>query len=546
MRECIQRDVKALLQANIDCIWVQTQEEKEVLDDLKELCRTNPKFNNMQIRMWSRTEGVTRIPLNEYETPEQPDGKLKEFPALFTAIRRAQGLDNSREGSMNAWVLRDFHTVVNDPKCQRYIRDLKEYKHKHYNPLIVVSPAIEIPSDIARLFRIVEYGLPSESEIRGMVEASNAYLAKEQARNPQADIQVASEDEVTAIVRACKGLTVKELDMALKESMVRYHALNREFLSKNKIELVKKTGVLDYKVPHDTLADIGGNAAIKQWLLEAENAFSDEAREFGVEKPKGYMAVGIPGCGKTLLAGAFANEMKVPLLELSMSKIMDKLVGQSERKIDHALQVAKACAPCVLLLDEVEKMLGSAGAGGSSNQSDGGVTNRVFQAILKFMNDNDSGVYVIMTSNDVSQLPPEFTRAGRLDATWYFGLPTAEERKEIFKVHFTHKNREVSASVLSAAVASTQGFTGAEIQQTVKNTMLKAFQRYKQDGNREIMVNDIVEAASEVIPVSQSSREKIAALENYCRTRARRASGEDEPTENTQEVTHSAFTLDLD
>ena len=540
MRSSIAEDLKVLLKAKIDCVWIQTHEEKEVLDDLRELLSQESKLSDMNIQLWSRTEGVTTIPVFSYQPKEEIDAKLKEPPALFSKIRYEQ---TNQAGSPNIWILRDFHTVITDPKVQRFVRDLKEYKSSHYNPLVVISPAMEIPSDVARLFRVIEYGLPTEETVRRMVITANDKLAR--SATPDNDVHVCDSDELIAVTRACMGLTVKEISMALNESMVRYHALDLDFLSRNKIELVKKTGVLDYKIPNVTFADIGGNEAIKAWLLEAKGAFSDEARAFGVDKPKGFVSVGVPGAGKTLLANAFANELRVPLLELSMSKIMDKLVGQSERKIDHALQVAKACAPCVLLLDEVEKMLG--GATMSSNASDGGVTNRVLQAILKFMNDNDSGVYVVMTSNDVSQLPPEFTRAGRLDATWYFGLPNATEREAIFKVHFGHKNKTVGDVILKRAVAATKGYTGAEIQQVVKNTMIKAFQRYKEDGNANITVDDVIAAAAEVIPVSQSSREKIAALENYCRTRARFASGivGTPQKEQEDESEEEGFLLDL-
>ena len=515
MRNSIAEDLKVLLKAKINCIWIQTQEEKEVLTDLKDLLIQEEKFSSMHIQLWSRTEGVTQIPLYSYEKVEKTDAKLKEPPALFTAIRKHQCED---QGEANVWLLRDFHTVVTDPKVQRLVRDLKEYSSKHYNPIVVISPAIEIPADISRLFRVIEYGLPTEDTVREMVVAANDTLSRARAAHPEQDVKVATSEELVSLVRACMGLTVKEIEMALNESMVRYHALDLDFLSKNKVELVKKTGVLDYKNPTTSFADIGGNEAIKKWLEEAKGAFSDEARAFGVDKPKGYMAVGIPGSGKTAMANALANELHVPLLEFSMSKVMNKLVGESERKIDHALQVAQACAPCILLFDEVEKCLVG------NSQSDGGVTNRILQSILKFMNDNDSGVYVVMTSNDVSQLPPEFTRAGRLDATWYFGLPSAEERKAIFEVHFGHKNKTVGDVILRRAVEATKGFTGAEIQQTVKNAMVKAYQRYKEDGNANITIDDVVLAAADVIPVSRSSREKIAALENYCRTRARFAS----------------------
>ena len=146
--------------------------------------------------------------------------------------------------------------------------------------------------------------------------------------------------------------------MVLKESLTKYHTLDLNFISNSKIQAVKKSGALDYRIPKYSLNDIGGNNALKDWLYEVKDLFTDEATEFGLTKPKGYMSVGIPGCGKTALAEAFAGTMKVPLLILSINRIMNRMVGESEKKIVQALQVAKACAPCVLLLDEVEKVLG--------------------------------------------------------------------------------------------------------------------------------------------------------------------------------------------
>lgn len=159
------------------------------------------------------------------------------------------------------------------------------------------------------------------------------------------------------------------------------------------------------------------------------------------------------------------------------------------------------------------------------------------------MNDNDSGVYVIMTSNDVSQLPPEFTRPGRIDCTWYFGLPCAEERRGIFKIHFQKKGRTVSDVILNAAVKASEAFTGAEIQQVVKNCMRHAYSRYLKDNNDNITKADVVAAAKEVIPISKSSREKIAALDIYCRDRARSTS--DQAEKAVDNSSNDEFSLDL-
>lgn len=157
---------------------------------------------------------------------------------------------------------------------------------------------------------------------------------------------------------------------------------------------------------------------------------------------------------------------------------------------------------------------------GSSNNSDAGTMSRVIGSILEFLS-SDHGVFVVMTSNDISQLPPELTRAGRLDATWYFGLPTEEEREEIFKIHFNKCNREVNNDLLKYAAEITNGFTGAEIKETVKGTLRKAYNRFKKDGNNEITKDDLQKACVEIIPISKSSREKIVLLEEYARNRAR-------------------------
>ena len=542
MRAEIQNDVSSIIRARIGCVWIKTYEEREVVEDLKELLRTATHriFSNMSLQLWSRTEGVQKLALSAAEKQEEPDTKLAEFKALFKTIRKKQ-MDRDN-GSSNLWILRDFNTVIHDAAARRLIRDLKEYPGYHYNPIVVISPTLELPDDISHLFRVVEYSLPTEEAVHTAIKAFNDNLRSMASQGR--DVIACSEDEVDRISKAALGLTTRQLEMALWESAVRFRGLSLDFIAQNKIDTVKKTGVLDYRIPKISLDDIGGNEVIKEWFNEEMAAFDDEAADFGLAKPKGYMAVGIAGCGKTAMAEAIASSLGVPLLELSMSKIMDKLVGQSEQKIAHALDVAKACAPCVLLLDEVEKMLGSATL--SSNASDGGVTNRILQSILKFMNDNDSGVYVVMTANDVSQLPPEFTRAGRIDATWYFGLPTSEERESILSIHFAKKGRSLDKATMDSVVEATDGFTGAELKQVVEDTMRKAYARYRIDGNREIIVDDVIGAANEVIPVSQSSREKILALDNYCSKRARPTSRRSVAVAQQEQETRNVLDFSLD
>lgn len=528
MRECM-TDLINSIKSRKSCIWIKTQEESLTIKDIRQISMINlPKAN---IVIWSQTEGATIYNSVDNSSSGKSIKKLANIDNLFSFIKLNTygGTDNNDKvvkPEPNIFILRDYNNLFNDPKSIRFIRDLKEY-HKQkeaYNPIIILSQIDNIPTQLTRLFKLIDYGLPNRNEILScMNETINNIKAVSLKQNKQCKIP--TQEELNNLVNSCLGLTIQEIQETVIESFIKFKEANLDFITQKKIESIQKSGVLDYKIPNTTLEDIGGNEVIKQWLLEMKELFSDEAKEFGLKKPKGYLSVGVPGAGKTCLAEAFAGTMHMPLLSLSMGRIMSRFVGESERKIMQALDVAKASAPCVLLIDEVEKALGGIN---SSNNTDGGVTARVFMEILKFLNDNNYGVYIIMTSNDVSQLPPELTRQGRLDAKWFFDFPKENERKEIFKIHFSKYNKEINSDLLDLAVSKTNNFTGAEIQEIVKNTIRKSFIRFKKDNNDELKEEDITSAINEIIPISKTSKESILALKSYCSNRFRSVNEEND------------------
>lgn len=528
MRECM-TDLINSIKSRKSCIWIKTQEESLTIKDIRQISMINlPKAN---IVIWSQTEGATICNSVDNSSSGKSIKKLASIDNLFSFIKLNTygGTDNNDKvvkPEPNIFILRDYNNLFNDPKSIRFIRDLKEY-HKQkeaYNPIIILSQIDNIPTQLTRLFKLIDYGLPNRNEILSCInETINNIKAVSLKQNKQCKIP--TQEELNNLVNSCLGLTIQEIQETVIESFIKFKEANLDFITQKKIESIQKSGVLDYKIPSTTLEDIGGNEVIKQWLLEMKELFSDEAKEFGLKKPKGYLSVGVPGAGKTCLAEAFAGTMHMPLLSLSMGRIMSRFVGESERKIMQALDVAKASAPCVLLIDEVEKALGGIN---SSNNTDGGVTARVFMEILKFLNDNDYGVYIIMTSNDVSQLPPELTRQGRLDAKWFFDFPKENERKEIFKIHFSKYNKEINSDLLDLAVSKTNDFTGAEIQEIVKNTIRKSFIRFKKDNNDELKEEDITSAINEIIPISKTSKESILALKSYCSNRFRSVNEEND------------------
>lgn len=517
MRECMNK-VLDLINAKTKCIWINTYEEKEVIQDLQQISLQLKQFHS--IYSYSFATGIETVELKENSVQKKEAMNIdKMLKTIYNITNNIMPDEEEQEflkeqGSIvfdnpnNIFVLKDFHLINDNPNVKRMFRDVVENKYKnHNNTIIVVSPFLSIPLEHEKLFSVVDYDTPNEEDISKLLNyaltASSTSL---------------TEDEQRTIINSCKGLTFNEISHIMKLSIVKHKKIIAKEISDYKIDLVKKSNLLEYKVPNSSLEDIGGNKAFKSWINEVIMSVSTEAQEFGCEKIKGYLALGVPGSAKTIMAEALAASMNIPFLKLDMSKVLSSKVGSSEQNIAQAIRMIKSTAPCLLLIDEVEKTLSGMA---SSNQSDAGTMARVIGSILEFMS-SDHEVFVVMTSNDASQLPPELTRAGRLDAIWFFDLPDTEERKEIFKIHYNKSITNIDDNIINYAANITNGYTGAEIKELVKSSIRKAFVRFTQNKtDKTITTDDIQKAFSEIIPISKSSKEKIFALQAYAKDRAR-------------------------
>jgi SpoVK/Ycf46/Vps4 family AAA+-type ATPase len=225
--------------------------------------------------------------------------------------------------------------------------------------------------------------------------------------------------------------------------------------------------------------------------------------------------VGVPGCGKSLTAKAIATAWGRPLLRLDLGALKSKYVGDSESNLRKALEVIKSVGPCVVWLDEVEKALAGATQGGA----DGGVSSDALGTILSWMQERTGEAFVIATANDVSALPPELLRKGRFDELWFVDLPTTKERAEVLKAALREYNRQgVKIDAMKVAEACVD-FTGSEIAAIVPDALYAAFA----DKKRQINTNDLVSAASKVVPLAKTARDKITKLREWASANARRA-----------------------
>jgi SpoVK/Ycf46/Vps4 family AAA+-type ATPase len=261
------------------------------------------------------------------------------------------------------------------------------------------------------------------------------------------------------------------------------------------------------------MASVGGLENIKRWLEQRRGAWDDSAREFGLDPPKGAIILGVQGCGKSLCARAVAGEWKLPLVKFDTAAVYDKFIGETEKRIQKVFRVAEGLAPCVLWIDELEKVF--AGSGPDSASADAGVSSRLLAAFLSWMQDRKPAVFVAATCNNVTVLPPELIRKGRFDELFFVDLPRVAERMQVFSIQLTKRKRNPSDYDLSRVAAAAKGFSGAEIESAVQTALYAAFAR-----KQELSTEDLLTALTSTVPLSITRAEEIAELRAWAKNRA--------------------------
>ena len=243
-----------------------------------------------------------------------------------------------------------------------------------------------------------------------------------------------------AVIESLRGLTEEESERALSQALVTRYSLCPEIATdvvETKKSLLRRSEMLDFVEADEAFSNIGGMDNLKRWLAERRGTWEDSARDFGLEPPHGVIILGVQGCGKSLCARAVAGEWNLPLVKFDTAAIYDKYIGETEKRIRKVFQVAEGLAPCVLWIDELEKIF--AGSGPDSASVDAGVSSRLLASFLSWMQDRKAPVFVAATCNNVTALPPELIRKGRFDELFFVDLPSLSERKQIFSIQLTAK-----------------------------------------------------------------------------------------------------------
>ena len=478
------------MQARVPVLQVPSTDEARLLDAIEKAAA----LADRKVYRWSVTRGL----LDSVGEP------VADVPPGYAGIPAV--LDWARDTLTGAvLVLLDFHPYMGEAMHVRQVRDVATAIKARDAMVILLGPSAKVPADLKGDVVLYQSPLPTVDELEAFARAGLTGAGLD-----------LSDAQVRAIAEACAGLSFAEAENAIGVALAETSGrrIDVEAIHREKRRLVEESGVLRFIEPREGLDSVGGMDLLREWLRQRRECFGPEAREYGLPIPKGALVVGPPGCGKSLLAEAVAAEWQLPLLLLDGSKIHGKYVGESEGNIARATEVAEAVAPCVLWIDEIEKVLG----GGSAGEHE--TTVRVVAHLLTWMQRREKPVFVFATANDVTSLRPELLRAGRFDAVFATDLPTEDERRVILRIHLAKRGWKPESFDLGTLAAGMEGFSGAEIEQAVVEAMYAAFA----DGRRPLTTADVARAAAEIVPLSTTQKEKLKALREWYRRRARKAS----------------------
>lgn len=513
-----------LIRARFPMIYISTYEEDRVTKYIKSIASDvkQVKFPR-EVFTWTQTDGLHNTTTDKGIADTANPLKMLEF------IRKYD--------KDSVFIIYDFHVnfgVKNRTpnydairKIRDIIPDIKLGSVR--KTVFFVSPELLIPDALQKEITIFDFPLPTLAEIKSKFDSMI-----NQNKSIETNL---TEEEKDKLCKAALGLTLQEAESAFALAMVNDGKICIKDLGtimQEKVQVIKKTGILEYIQSDYTIKDIGGLDNLKNWLLKRNNSWSEQAKKYCLPAPKGVLVTGVPGCGKSLTAKAMSTIWQLPLLKLDFGKVFSGLVGSSEENMRKALATAEAVAPSILWIDEIEKGLSGLGSNGDS-----GVSSRIFGQFLTWMQEKESSVFVIATANNISNLPPELLRKGRFDEIFFVDLPTQNERKEIFKLHLEKrlKDKEVAGEIAEMKNVCTElaklseGFIGSEIEQVVISALFDAFSE-----NRALKFEDLANNIATTVPLSKTQKEQILALRAWANVRAVSATKTSSLKQYTKEI----------
>jgi AAA+ superfamily predicted ATPase len=499
----IHQEIETLIRARYPILYLVSSEEMRVQNVILDIAQKRQK----RVFEWSYSTGIvpagTSIQSQKHRNAATKDPLL----ALDQVIEQVEPA---------IFIFKDFHPFLTRTNfaITRKLKEIALHLKNSYKTIILISPLLEIPTELEKEVTVLTFPLPTRDDLAELLDR----IVEDVRQFKQVKIEL-DEQGRERLLQAALGLTLGEAENVFAKIIVKDERLSGDDVADvfaEKQQIIRKNGLLEYYATNETFANVGGLRVLKEWLAKRTVAFTDEARAFGLPAPKGILMLGVQGCGKSLCAKAVSSLWQLPLLRFDMGRMFGSLVGSSEENVRRAINVAESVAPAILWVDEIDKAFaGSQGSGAT----DGGTTARVFGTFLTWLSEKTAPVFVVATANDISQLPPELMRKGRLDEIFFVDLPSGEERRDIFAIHLARRQRDPAQFDLDELTTASKDFSGAEIEQAVISALFDAFSE-----QQDLSTAHLGAALAETVPLARTMDEQINRLRSWADGRARNAS----------------------
>lgn len=496
-------EIETLIRARYPILYVITSEEMRVQKILLNIATGRQK----KVFEWTYSSGVVPAGTSLQSHKGRNTATKEPLAALDLVVDQVEPA---------IFLFKDFHPFLtrNNFAVIRRLKDIALHLKNSRKTIVLISPVLEIPAELDKEITVLNFPQPGKDELGELLD--KAVEEMQEFRQVQVELDEQGRER---LLQAALGLTLGEAENVFAKIIVKTQRLSSDAVTEviaEKQQIIRKSGLLEYCEAEEAFNSVGGLGVLKDWVNKRAVAFTPEAQAFGLPAPKGVLLLGVQGCGKSLCAKAVSRLWQLPLLRFDMGRMFGSLIGSSEENVRRAITVAESIAPAVLWVDEIDKAFSGSQ---SSGITDGGTTARVFGTFLTWLSEKRAPVFVVATANDVSQLPPELLRKGRLDEIFYVDLPLDQERADIFRIHLAKRNRNPEDFDLPALVAASPEFSGAEIEEAIISALYDAFYT-----RQELTTAHVIEALSQTVPLAKTMSEKVSAQRAWAEGRARNAS----------------------
>jgi len=464
-------DITFHLRSLSRCIYYITDEEDVFL---KEVLAGPLKKHEDRTFIFNGAFGMVPLPqlISNWSSRAPMQTQSQDIVSALDQIYR----DDPRT-EQNFYIITDPERWMGDPNIQRRLLNILHHLHNDIRTvkiLIFVGTRRVIPEKLSRYMEVIQDKGLSEEAAETLVRDTCGHLKI----TPPKDIP-----------RTFKGLTSYEIESAIAQCMVltkkdsEGRRIDPKFISDFKRRQLQKTDLVTHvDTARFTFDQVGGQQRFKDWAIKTRSSFTEEGQKFGLRPPRGVLAVGVWGCGKSLSIKAMGNAWKLPVVQLEMGKLRSSGVGESEANVYRAIRIIESVAPCIVWIDEAEKSLAG---NASSAQSDAGTTSRTIGILSTWMQETDAQVTMAMTANSVKNLPVEFIN--RMDERFFFDMPSEEERLDILKIHLLKAGQDSSKFNLASLAEKARNMVGREIEQAIGAAMIDSFEANKEALDEKIL-----------------------------------------------------------